>query len=496
MDAVDREQAPGPLVLALDIGTSSIRAQLYDRFGREVRGASARRSYQLRIQTGGAAEADPQALLEVAWHCLDDILQQAGRASTQIGAVAVCTFVSNILGLDSSGQVVVPLTTYADTRSAGEVAVLRAELDEEAVHQRTGCPFHPSYLPARLLWLARCYPQEVARVAHWLSLGELLELHLFGQAAVSYSVASWTGLLDRYRLAWDQQLLAVLPVTVEQLAPLTDLDAPRRGLEPCFATRWPALSRVPWFPAIGDGAAANIGSGCTSPRQVALSLGTTGALRVVFDQPIARIPAGLWCYLVDRARSLPGGALTEGGNVFAWMKKTLRLDEWADLDKTLGAMEPDVHGLTVLPFWAGERSPGWAGQARATLHGLSLATTPLDILRAGLEAVAYRIALVFDRLRPLLPANVQVIASGGALLASPAWQQIIADVLGRPVAVSSIREASSRGVALLALEALGILPDLAAIPPEIGLTVEPNPAHHARYVEAMERQRVLYDTLV
>jgi gluconokinase len=159
-------------------------------------------------------------------------------------------------------------------------------------------------------------------------------------------------------------------------------------------------------------------------------------------------------------------------------------------------MEPDGHGLTVLPFLAGERAPGWAGHARATIHGLTLASTPLHILRAGLEAVAYRIALVFRLLRPVLPADPQVIASGGALLHSPAWLGIIADVLGRPVSLSQVEEASGRGAALLALEALGALADLQDAPDFISIAHYPEAGRHARYRLAIERQQALYEKVV
>jgi len=482
--------------VALDIGTSSIRVALFDRLGRAVEGLAVQRAHEFRTTVDGASEADPDALLELVWGCLDGVLARAGPLAAEIAGVATCTFVSNVLGVDEAGQAVTPLTTYADTRAASEVPGLRAEFDEQEVHDRTGCPFHPSYLPARFRWLARAQPDLFRRVARWVSLGEYLELKLFGQAAVSYSVASWTGLLDRHRLTWDEPLLARLPVRREQLSPLTDVNDPRRGLRPEFAARWPALCDVPWFPAVGDGAAANLGSGCVTPARVALTVGTSSAMRVVTDRPVPRVPPGLWCYRVDRRRSLPGGALSEGGNLFAWMRQVLRLGDLVEVEQALAAMEPDAHGLTVLPFLAGERSPGWAGHARATIHGLTLATTPLDVLRAGLEAVAYRIALVFDLLRPLLSGDPQVVASGGALLNSPAWLQIMADVLGRPVAASQIEQASARGAALLALEALGILGDLGEAPAFIGVVYEPDAGRHIRYREAMERQQGLYEKLV
>ncbi len=270
----------------------------------------------------------------------------------------------------------------------------------------------------------------------------------------------------------------------------------RQGLRPEFATRWPALATIPWFPASGDGATANIGSGCASPQRVALTVGTSSALRTVVTDDIDCLPSGLWCYRVDQRRSLPGGALTEGGMVFAWMNEVLRLADRATVEQALATMRPDDHGLTVLPFLAGERSPGWAGDARATLHGLTLSTTSMHILRAGLEAVAFRIALVYEQIRSLLPDDPEIVASGGAVLSSPAWLQIMADVLQRPIIASSVQEASARGAALLALEALGIYDDVGDAPDLFGAIYQPNSQNSAVYKNAIARQQHLYDMLV
>ncbi len=496
MSTITPNQSEAPYILSLDIGTSSVRVGLYDRLGRAVDGTEVREPVEIHTTVEGAAEADPDAVLAVVWRCVDGTLLRVGPLRAEVAGVAATTFVTNVLGVDAAGQAITPLTTYADTRSAGEVNKLRAEFDEAVVHDRTGCYFHTSYLPARFLWFARTQPDLFRQVTRWISIGEYLELKLFGETAVSFSVASWTGLLDRRRLVWDEALLAALPVRVEQLSPLTDVHVPRRGLCPEFAARWPALRDVRWFPAVGDGATANIGSGCVSPAQVALTVGTTSAVRAVVHGSVPHVPAGLWCYRVDEQRSLPGGALTEGGSVFAWMRDTLQLGDLAKVETALAAMEPDAHGLTVLPFLSGERAPGWASHARATIHGLSLATTPLDILRAGLESVAYRTALVFESLRQLLPAEPQLIASGGALLNSPAWLQIMSDVLGRPIAPSLVPDASGRGAALLALEALGALPSLEHAPVFIGPGRQPDASRHARYREAIARQQALYEKLV
>jgi gluconokinase len=188
--------------------------------------------------------------------------------------------------------------------------------------------------------------------------------------------------------------------------------------------------------------------------------------------------------------------LSEGGSLFSWMTNTFQLKDPASLESALKGLPPDGHGLTLLPFLSGERSPGWQGQARATIHGISRATIPLEIMQAGMEAVAYRIALVFDRLSKLLPKGVQVIAGGGALRGSSAWAQIISDVLNQSIAVADIPEATARGTALLAFEALGVLKDLNDVPVIIERTYNPDSGRHGIYQRALERHKKLYQKLV
>jgi gluconokinase len=481
-----------PLILSLDIGTSSARALLFDAQGRALLGLEARRAYEIPVRADGAVETDADELLGHVWACIDEVMTQARHLTDQIAGVAVCTFVGNVLGLDAFGHPATPLITYADTRAAHEAAELRRRLDEEIFHQRTGCHFHSSYLPARFLWLQKAQPALLNDAKRWITLGEYLALQLFGETAVSYSVASWSGLLNQ-QLDWDTELLEVLPLSREQLSPLVDVDQPWRGLRSEFAARWPALRAVPWFPAIGDGAAANVGSGCTGPSRVAISVGTTSAVRVVMTDPVPSVPPGLWRYRVDRKRSLLGGALSEGGSVVAWLKRLLNFENLADVESVLSAAPADGHRLTFLPLITGERSPGWAAEARGVIAGLSSATTPLDILQAGIEGVNYRLALVFDLLAPSLPAAVEVVGSGGALQSSGVWPAILSHVLGRPVRVTAVDQPSARGAALLALEALDILDDPGQLPAELGPLYFPDPEKHAIYREAIERQRALYE---
>lgn len=495
MTTIAAQYAEPPLILTVDIGSSSTRTLLFDREGREVLGSLARVEHSLRSTADGGVEDDAPAALERVATCIDQTLAQVGALATQIGAVALDSYVSNVLGVDAAGQPLTPIYLYADTRSSAAARELRARLDEQAILQRTGCPLHSSYLPARLYWLQLTQPAIVRQVARWFSLGEYLFWHWFGHTQLSFSVASWSGLLNRHSLTWDAPLLAELGLDPAQFSPLVDANAALHGLRAPYAARWPSLAQIPWFPAIGDGAAANLGSGCTTAARVALTVGTTGALRVVLPS-LPKVPAGLWCYRVDRQRILLGGATSEGGNLFAWLRSVLQLGDPVTVEAALAAGQPDAHGLTVLPFLAGERSPGWASDLRASIVGLSLNSTALDILHAGLEAVAYRFALIAQLLIPQLPDAPCFVANGGALLNSPAWAQICADVLGQPLYASAITEPSSRGAALLALESLGVLANLEALPLEYSCVYTPDAARHQRYCVGLERQQQVYAALL
>lgn len=489
-----------PLVLALDIGTTSTRALLFDATGQPVPDCIAQVANHLETTHDGGATFDPAPLFDHVIAVIDQVLQRAGDRAKAIGAVASDTFVGNVIGVSAAGDPVTPLFIYADTRNAAAADQLRQELGPAGVrasHDRTGCLIHTSYLPARFRWLASTHPTWLHASRYWMSFGEYLYWKLLGQRTVSYSVASWTGLLNRRSLTWDSDWLAALPVAQEQFSPLVDVNQPQQGLLPPWAERWPALRDIPWYPAIGDGAAANLGSGCDQPTRIALTIGTTGAMRVVVDPKLAQVPDGLWLYRVAGDQGLLGGATTEGGNLFAWLRESLQLPPIDQLEKELAERPPAAHGLTVLPFVAGERAPGWNDHARASIVGFTLNTRPLDLVQAALEAIAYRFSIIYGRIKPHLAREQhQIIASGGGLLSSPAWLQIMADVLGEPIVALTEKELTSRGVALLSLQQLGAIQALSELPPTTGHTYLPNHDHHARHQQAIARQAVIYDLLV
>jgi gluconokinase len=475
---------------------------LYDEQAHFVKGCDAQIKYRVHTTPDGGNELDADNMFRCANRAIDQLLEKAGRRTKHIVAVASDSLVSNVLGVDEHGRAVTPVFTYADTRNAREVGELRAQLDERITHQRVGTLFHSSYLPARFLWYSRTHADEFKRVRYWMSLGEYFLMKWTGERACSYSVASWTGLLNRQTLTWDNALITQLPITNDQLSPLIDHDYSVGTLRGEYANRWRALRDAKWFPTVGDGAVANLGSGCVDASRVAITIGTSSAMRIARARAqennnfSADIPWGLWSYSISRDTELLGGALSEGGNLFSWMKQTLRLKNQTGFENALETIAPDSHGLTILPFLAGERAPNWNADARASIIGMSLNTQPIHILRAGIESIAYRLGLIFQLLKDKSPSANQVIASGGALMNSPVWIQIIADTLNVPVAASAETEATSRGTALLALKSLGIISSLGDLPARTGTVYTPDAARHEIYAHAIERQKSLYNAVV
>jgi gluconokinase len=486
-------------ILALDIGTSSTRAILYDSSGTPVPGVAAQLPYTLTTSSEGEASVDADFLVGLVARTIDTVLQKASILGRQISAVALSTFWHTLVPVDTSGTPLLRLMTWEDTRPREAARELAACLDAAAIHMRTGTRLHASYWPAKIYWLTSRQPELAQRVARYLSFGEYLQERFLGRSICSLSMASGTGLLNTHTQSWDQTLLDFLHLSPTSFSELGDLSDTLQGLTSEFSRRWPALQSVPWFPAIGDGAAANIGSNCTDTTRWAVTIGTSSAMRVVVAPEQVTPGDGLWLYFIDKRRTLLGGALSEGGNVFAWLKQTLRLPELNELNAQIAQLKPADHGLTVLPMLAGERSPGWHAQASMTITGLSIHNTPAEIVQAVLEAVIFQLSCIHDQIAQALAPQVaqpKLVASGGALRQSPLLCQILADTLNLPLELSNEHEASARGVALLALEALHIMPDLTRPLPLSPVSIQPDSTRHGIYQRARERQQRLYQLLL
>ena len=472
-------------LLSLDVGTSGVRAALFDERGNQVFGTQNRRN-----RAEDFAEFDADALVDEVVKTIDELLTFNFHSTGQIDLIAISAFWHSLIGVDSEEHATTPLLTWADTRAAKIANELRSQFNEPEIHARTGCRFHPSYWPAKLQLLKHEHPEKFRNTRCWLGFAEYLCLRLCGEAPTSISMASATGLFNQRQCNWDWDFVEALGISPGTLPEIkTRL---RLRLSDALAFRWPALAAAQLVAVVGDGVANNIGAGCSTKDKIALMVGTSGAMRVVFaGEPPDELSRALWSYRVSDERVVVGGALSDGGGLFQWLTESLNLDREV-LGKEVAALEPDSHGLTILPFWSGERSTGWLGDARGGIFGLRQQTTPVEVVRAVLESIAYRFALIARALDRIAP-DATIVASGYALRASSVWPQIIADVLGRPLLLSA--ESSIRGAALLALEAVGKIGSIEEDSILVEQVFEPDMMRHARYQQGLARQEDLYDRL-
>jgi len=446
------------LILALDIGSSSVRASLYTDAAKPVRGAAVRVERSFAASRDGGSVLDADAAVDDVIRAIDELLAKTEDIKGDITHIAASAFWHSIVGVDAKGRPTTKVLGWADTRSREFTAKLKKKFDEAAVHDRTGAHFHSSYWPAKLLWLQKESKAVFDKTSRWLSFSDLVLERLTGVSRTSISMASGTGIFNIHTLRWDAPMMKALKIKPDHLTPVTVSDDESFALTKKFQERWPRLKAAKMFPAIADGAADNVGSGCTTKQKAALMIGTSGAMRIVYKgDPPKHIPAGIWCYRVDRRRTVIGGALSNGGNLYAWMIKNLRLPKNAE---DLAAERPNgAKGVTFMPYLAGERSTGYNEDAKGAILGLTMANDAIDILQAGLEAVAAQFADIHSRLKKV--ANIrEIYASGGALHDSPVWTAMISAAIGKQLELTGIAEASSCGVVLLALETLGKIDDI------------------------------------
>ena len=489
-DPISRRRAERPLVLALDIGSSSVRAAVHDRLGRAVTGTAVQVPYAWEIAADGTVRLSHGALLDLVGRVLDEVVVAASAFTGDIEAAGISCFFHSIVGLDGSGRPITPVLSWADSTSAADAAALRLQVDAAAVHALTGAPIHASYWPARIVHLRR----EAPAIRRWAGFPELVAEMLVGRVASSRSMASGTGLLDRARGTWAEPLAEQLGVGPAQLPPLVGDDEPIGRLSGAAAKRWPRLANLAWFAAWGDGACGNVGLGAAGAGTAALMVGTSGALRTVAGTPAPAVPEGLFAYRLGDG-ALVGGQLSEGGGLLAWAGRLFGRS-LASLERDAVAIEPDAHGLTVLPYTFGERGLGYHDHARGAVTGLTPGTDAPSVYRAFVESIAYGFAAIDERLSGILGAPPELIVSGGALAHSPLLGQVLADSLGRDIRIAPSVEASRRGAALLALRGAGLLPSSDAVPGLAVRTVPANPDHSARYDAARARRRELYEALV
>lgn len=448
--------ADARVVIGLDVGTTAAKVSAFGLGGGWR--ASVGNEYPLQQPRPGWEVQEPEVMWRALREGLAEIAGEIGAAS--VVGVGVSTALHGLIGLDADYRPLTPLLTWADSRAAEQAMRLRDTELGRRLHRTSGTPVHSMSHLTKLLWFAEHDPETASAVRWWAGLKDYILWQLTGELVTEVSHASGTGLLDLSTRDWNEEALQVTGVRREQLPPVR----PTTEAFPLL----PALAAAVGLPegtrvvlGAGDGPLGNLGVGALEPGVVGLSLGTSGAVRMVTDRPYVDEAGKLFCYNLADDAWVIGGAISNGGIVVRWGGDVFGAD-FADEpggnpDGMLLDLARDVpigaEGLIALPFLMAERAPLWNPTIPGAFLGVRRSHTREYFVRAAVEGVALMLSTIVDELDRVSPVR-QIRATGG-VFRSTVWREVLAAALGKPLVVTDGADGTALGAAALALYGLG-----------------------------------------
>ncbi|MFT3832506.1 MAG: gluconokinase [Micropruina sp.] len=448
--------ADARVVIGLDVGTTAAKVSAF-ALGGDWR-VSVGNEYPLQQPQPGWEVQEPEVMWRALREGLAEIAGEVGAAS--VVGVGVSTALHGLIGLDAEYRPLTPLLTWADSRAAEQAMRLRDTELGRRLHRTSGTPVHSMSHLTKLLWFAEHDPETASAVRWWVGLKDYILWQLTGELVTEVSHASGTGLLDLSTRDWNEEALQVTGVRREQLPPVR----PTTEAFPLL----PALAAAVGLPegtrvvlGAGDGPLGNLGVGALEPGVVGLSLGTSGAVRMVTDRPYVDEAGKLFCYNLANDAWVIGGAISNGGIVVRWGGDVFGAD-FADEpggnpDGMLLDLARDVpigaEGLIALPFLMAERAPLWNPTIPGAFLGVRRSHTREYFVRAAVEGVALMLSTIVDELDRVSPVR-QIRATGG-VFRSTVWREVLAAALGKPLVVTDGADGTALGAAALALYGLG-----------------------------------------
>ncbi len=447
------ETPTGRVVIGLDVGTTGVKAVA---FGLDVSArAVAVREYPLLHPAPDQEIQDPAAIFGATTSALAECLSRVRNAS--VVGISLSAAMHGLMALDCGLHPITPLLTWADGRASAEALAFHRDGLAGDLQSSTGTPVHPMTPLSKLLWFSKNDPGTWAEARWWLSLKDFVLLGLTGTLATELSSASGTGLVDVSTKSWSQLALQACGVGEESLPDIV----PTTFVAPLSADIAMKVGLPPGTPVVAgaaDGPLSNVGTGAIFPGVAALSLGTSGAVRIVCDGPRTDRSGNTFCYPLVEPLWVVGAAISNGAEAVRWAGRTLlpEVAAGSDLDdvtlRRAASVPPGSDGLVMLPFLLPERAPLWSSNLFGAVIGLRHHHSSAHLIRACLEGVCLQMKVLVDRLDALHPLT-SVRATGGAFR-SPLWRQVMAAAVNRPFYVVGEAEGSALGAAALGLVAL------------------------------------------
>ncbi len=489
-------------ILGIDIGTTSTKVVLFALNGTII-GQHAM-GYPLLSPQADIQEQDPNEIYQATIGSVRAVVDRFPEQAKSIIGMAFSTVMHSLIAVDEQGELLTNSMTWADRRSEPWVTKIRRRCDAHALYVRTGTPIHPMSPLVKLMWLRDEKPKLFNRAAKFISIKEYIIHRWFGQYLVDYSIANATGLFNMKALDWDPEALELTGITPTQLSQLVPTTHILSSMNLAIANSMGIRADIPVVIGASDGVLANLGVGAIAPDTVAVTVGTSGAVRAMLAHPQTDPEERLFCYALTENHWVIGGATNNGGIILRWVRDNLadaevdtalrlKKDAYDILTEIAATVPAGSEGLIFHPFLAGERAPIWDANARGSFFGLGLNHTKAHIIRAVLEGIIYNLHTVLTALEDGVGPAKSIRVTGG-FAHSSLWRQMLADVLNRTIIVPNSHEGSCFGAAILGLYALERISNLEQITQMLSETYAHQPM--AKNVERYQKILPLYAQLL
>lgn len=480
-------------VIGVDIGTTSTKSVLFSTNGAVI--ASHGIEYPLYSPTPATAEQDPEEIFSAVINTIKTVVQKSKVEPNNILCVSFSSAMHSVIAVDESGKPLTKCITWADNRSSKWAEKILNEWNGHEIYLRTGTPIHPMSPLSKLVWLKEEQSELFNRTFKFISIKEYVFYKLFKKFVIDYSIASATGMFNLTTLKWDEEALQVAGVSTAKLSDPVSTTYSLTGIDESYAAEMMLPISIPFVVGASDGVLSNLGVNAIEPGVVAVTIGTSGAIRTVTDKPVTDPKGRIFCYCLTENHWVIGGPVNNGGMIFRWVRdqlgsaemetaKRLGKDSYEVLTEIAGLVRPGSEGLIFHPYLAGERAPIWDANARGSFFGLGLHHKKEHLIRAVLEGVILNLYTVLLALEELIGEPKSIQATGG-FARSELWRQMMADIFNQEVNIPESFESSCLGAVILGLYSLGEISSLNVVSEMVGATNhhDPNPENVQVYQE-------------
>ncbi|HLS10138.1 gluconokinase [Lentibacillus sp.] len=469
--------------LGVDIGTTSTKAVLYQKNGEVKEDHTV--NYPLYTPNTLVAEQDPEEIFNAVLTAVREVMRKSNISSDQLRLISFSSAMHSLIALGSDGKLLTNSITWADTRAAEYARKIKEEYSGHDIYLRTGTPIHPMSPLTKLVWMKENKPDILNKAEKFISIKGYVFYKLFGKFVVDYSIASATGLFNLETLDWDDEALKLAGISRDQLSEIVPTTHQLNGINGVHLTYMGIDADVPVVIGASDGVLSNLGVNAVDEGVIAVTIGTSGAIRTVYNEPKTDPKGRIFCYALTENHWVIGGPVNNGGIILRWLRdefaaaevetaKRLSIDPYDVLTKIASGVNAGSDGLIFHPFLKGERAPIWDASARGSFFGLSIHHKKEHMVRAVLEGTLYNLYTVLLALEELTGEPKSIQATGG-FARSETWRQMMADIFDKPVIVPESFESSCLGAVVLGMYAIGEIDDFSVMSDMVGNTKTHSP---------------------